>query len=194
MSEAPAPRGTFDVLAADVGADRQTALHALHVLEYALAAPAPRRHRTWLHRVTVAVDALHAALHAQLPTADGPIRLLDEIALCHPSYISRIRADPAGTARPHDRRRVPARTDRARPDHRDRPRRYQRPARRRGRTIPGAPSPRSRPRLRGHRPRTRRTLNITVSLRLPTPRSGPVGCACEGLRWYVTSKSRQRNS
>ena len=78
------------MLAADVRAQRQTALHALHVLEYALTAPAPRRHRTWLHRVTVAVDALHAALQAQLPTADGPIPLLDEIALSHPSYIPRI--------------------------------------------------------------------------------------------------------
>ena len=90
MSEAPAPRGTLDVLAADVRAERQTALHALHILEYALTAPAPRRHRTWLHRVTVAVDALHNALHAQLPKAGEPIRLLDEIALSHPSYIPRI--------------------------------------------------------------------------------------------------------
>lgn len=66
------------------------ALHALHVLEYALAAPAPRRHRTWLHRVNVAADALHTALHAQLPTAQDSIRLLDEIALSHPDYIPRI--------------------------------------------------------------------------------------------------------
>ena len=78
------------MLAADVRAERHTALHALHVLEYALTAPAPRRQRTWLHRVTVAVDALHSALHAQLPKADGSIRLLDEIALVHPSYIPRI--------------------------------------------------------------------------------------------------------
>jgi hypothetical protein len=69
---------------------RQAALRALHVLEYALAAPAPRRHRTWLHRVTVAADALHTALHEQLAVADEPIRLLDEIALCHPSYLPRI--------------------------------------------------------------------------------------------------------
>lgn len=78
------------MLAADVRAERQTAVRALQVLEYALTTPAPRRHRTWLHRVTVAVDALHTALHAQLPKADGPIRLLDEIALSDPSYISRI--------------------------------------------------------------------------------------------------------
>ena len=65
-------------------------MHALHVVEFALVAPAPRRHRTWLHRVTVAVDALHAALRAQLPAADGPMRLLDEIALSHPDYLARI--------------------------------------------------------------------------------------------------------
>lgn len=78
------------MLATDVRTQRQTALHALHVLEYALTAPAPRRHRTWLHRVTVAVDALHSALHAQVPDANGPIRLLDEIALSHPSCLERI--------------------------------------------------------------------------------------------------------
>ena len=90
MSESPAPRSPFDVLAADVREERQAALHALHVLEYALAAPTPRRQRTWLHRVTVAVEALHTALHAQLPKADDPIRLLDEIALCHPGYLPQI--------------------------------------------------------------------------------------------------------
>jgi len=90
MSEAPARRGTLDVLASDVRAQRQTALHALHVLEYALTAPAPRRHRTWLHRVTIAVDALHTALHGQLPRPDGRIRLLDEIALSQPQYFTRI--------------------------------------------------------------------------------------------------------
>ena len=89
MSEAPVSRGTLDLLA-DVRAERQTALHALHVLEYALAAPAPRRHRTWLHRVTVAIEALHTALRQQLHAADGPIRLLDEIALSQPSYLPRV--------------------------------------------------------------------------------------------------------
>lgn len=90
MSESPPPVGPFKALADDVRAERQAALRALHVLEYALAAPAPRRHRTWLHRVTVAVDALHIALRAQLPNADDPIRLLDEIALCHPGYLPQI--------------------------------------------------------------------------------------------------------
>jgi hypothetical protein len=87
MSEAPAPRSPLDDLAEGVRAERRTALHALHVVEYALAAPSPRRHRTWLHRVTVAVDALHVALYAQLPSDDGRIRLLDEIALSHPDFI-----------------------------------------------------------------------------------------------------------
>jgi hypothetical protein len=90
MSGSPAPLGTLDTLAADVRAERQTALHALHVLEYALTAPAPRRHRTWLHRVTVAVDALHTALNVQLLKAGDPVRLLDEIALAHPGYLPRI--------------------------------------------------------------------------------------------------------
>ncbi|HUF97781.1 MAG TPA: hypothetical protein VMM60_06590 [Ilumatobacter sp.] len=90
MTDTPDPLSTLDELAADARAERQTALHALHVLEYALDAPTPRRHRTWLHRLTVAVDALHVALRAQLPQADGPIRLLDELALTHPSCIPRI--------------------------------------------------------------------------------------------------------
>lgn len=92
MSEPLAPRSnsTFSVLAADVRAERRIALHALHVLEYALTAPAPRRHRTWLHRVTVAIDALHTALQAQLHATDDSLHLLDEIALSNPSYLTEI--------------------------------------------------------------------------------------------------------
>jgi hypothetical protein len=92
MSDPLAPRraSAFGVLAADVRAERRIALHALHVLEYALTAPAPRRHRTWLHRVTVAVDALYAALHVQIHAVDDPLHLLDEIALSNPSYLTRI--------------------------------------------------------------------------------------------------------
>ena len=93
MSEplVPPNTSTIGVLAADVRAERRIALHALHVLEYALNAPAPRRHRTWLHRVTVAVDALHTALRAQLHTADEPLHLLDEIALSDPIHLPEIR-------------------------------------------------------------------------------------------------------
>jgi len=90
MSEWPASRHSVDELTAQVGVERQTALRALHALEYALAAPAPRRHRTWLHRVMAALDVLHAALETQVPKAGGPVRLLDEIALCHPEYLPQI--------------------------------------------------------------------------------------------------------
>lgn len=90
MFERTAPRAALDLLAADARRERQAALRALHILEFALAAPAPRRHRTWLHRVTVAIEALHAALQAQMPSTDGPIRLLDEIALSNPSYLPQI--------------------------------------------------------------------------------------------------------
>lgn len=90
MSEQPGARGTHDELAAHLQAERQTALRALQVLEYALTAPPPRRHRTWVHRVRVAVDALYVALQAQLSRPDDPLRLLDEIALAHPALIERI--------------------------------------------------------------------------------------------------------
>jgi len=90
MSESPALPNSLDVLAGEVRTERRAALHALHVLEYALVAPAPLRHRTWIHRVTLALDALLDALHVQLPGIDGPVRLLDEIALSHPALLPRI--------------------------------------------------------------------------------------------------------
>ena len=89
MYQPPRP-SALTALAADTTIEREAALHALHVLEYALAAPAPRRQRTWLHRVTVAVEALHSALIAQLPKPDGEVGLLDEIALAHPDYYTRV--------------------------------------------------------------------------------------------------------
>jgi hypothetical protein len=92
----PTTSTTFDARAADVREERRVALHALHVLEYALSAPAPRRQRTWLHRVTIAIDALHTALQTQLYTGGLPMGLLDEIALSNPSYlapIQRLRQD-----------------------------------------------------------------------------------------------------
>ena len=90
MSEQAAPGNMLDVLVADVRSQRQASLHALHVLEYALAAPAPRRQRTWLHRVSTAIDALHDALRKQIAHDDDPIRLHDEIALCHPHCLPKI--------------------------------------------------------------------------------------------------------
>jgi hypothetical protein len=84
MSESAAERDTLAELAADLRAEREAALRALHVLEYALAAPAPRRQRTWLHRVTAAIDALHDALVRQIPEPGHSVGLLDEIALYDP--------------------------------------------------------------------------------------------------------------
>jgi hypothetical protein len=88
----PAPRSTLalGVLAAGVKEERRVALHALHVLEYALTAPAPRRHRTWLHRVTIAIDALYVALQTQVHADGLPVGLLDEIALSNPRYLAPI--------------------------------------------------------------------------------------------------------
>ena len=90
MSESSPQRDALDLLAAELRDEREAALRALHVLEYALAAPAPRRQRTWLHRVTVALGALHAALLRQIPKADDSIRLLDEIALYDPRCLAEI--------------------------------------------------------------------------------------------------------
>jgi hypothetical protein len=70
--------------------ERLTTLHALHVLEYALTAPAPRRHRTWLHRVTVALDALRTALDERLHDSWDRIDILAEIALSDPASALRI--------------------------------------------------------------------------------------------------------
>jgi nucleotide-binding universal stress UspA family protein len=75
----------FDV-AADLRRQRSVALHALHVLEYALTAPAPRRQRTWLHRVTITLDALSAALDAQLHSPDDKLDFLTELTLTEPTY------------------------------------------------------------------------------------------------------------
>jgi hypothetical protein len=90
MCEFHPPGDTLDLLAADLRRQRRAALRALNVLEYALAAPAPRRQRTWLHRVTVAIDALHAALVAQIPAAGDSLQLLDRIALFDPAYLPRV--------------------------------------------------------------------------------------------------------
>lgn len=84
----PSLRDVFDA-AARVRLERRTALHALHLLEYSLNAPAPRRHRTWIHRVTTAVDALWSALDVQLHRQDA-IDLFAELALSEPSYAIRI--------------------------------------------------------------------------------------------------------
>jgi hemerythrin-like domain-containing protein len=78
------------VSAADTArAERAAAMHALHVLEYALAAPAPRRHRTWLHRVIDAVEALSIALETHHDN-ERSLDLLEEVALCHPHHAAQV--------------------------------------------------------------------------------------------------------
>jgi hypothetical protein len=73
-------------LAAAKSQARDASLHALHLLEYALSAPAPRRQRTWQHRVSIALDVLADALDRQLHAEDDSFGLLAEIALSEPEY------------------------------------------------------------------------------------------------------------
>ena len=87
----PGTGGGLIDIASGVRSERRIALQALHVLEYALSAPSPRRHRTWLHRVTTAVDALNRALNAQLHSHDDDsVTLLAELALSEPGYALRV--------------------------------------------------------------------------------------------------------
>lgn len=65
-------------------------LHALHVVEYALSAPAPRRERTWIHRLTIAVDALAVAIDRQIADNEDSIGLLAEIALSEPQHLNAV--------------------------------------------------------------------------------------------------------
>src|SRR4051794_23216915 len=65
-------------------------LHALHIAEYALSAPAPRRERTWRHRLKIAVDALADAIDRQIADTDNSIGLLSEIALSHPQHVAAV--------------------------------------------------------------------------------------------------------
>ena len=93
MSAEPLPSSSQDRLGALATASRTgrgASLHALHLLEYALSAPAPRRHRTWVHRVQVAVDTLGRALQEQLRNDDESLGLLSEVALSRPSYAVRV--------------------------------------------------------------------------------------------------------
>ena len=93
MSDASEQRPDDDRVdrAAELARDaRQASLHALHVLEYALSAPVPRRERTWLHRVTIALEALAVALDRQIHAEDVSLGLLSEIALCEPQYATQI--------------------------------------------------------------------------------------------------------
>ena len=93
MTSEPRPASGDEVvtaLASTAREERQNSLRALHLLEYALAAPAPRRHRTWVHRVTHAVDTLARVLADQAQTHEMSIGLLTEIALSHPTHAPQI--------------------------------------------------------------------------------------------------------
>lgn len=94
MTDEPASTQRQDMTAGSASiarAHRRTSLRALHLLEYALAAPAPRRQRTWVHRVTNALDALARALGEQTQADEQSIGLLAEIALSHPRYALQVR-------------------------------------------------------------------------------------------------------
>ncbi|MEO6123735.1 MAG: hypothetical protein ABIR32_08485 [Ilumatobacteraceae bacterium] len=65
-------------------------LHALRLAEYALSTPAPRRERTWRHRLATAVDALADAIEQQIADNDDSIGLLAEIALTQPEHVETI--------------------------------------------------------------------------------------------------------
>ena len=65
-------------------------LYALQIVEYALSAPAPRRERTWLHRLTIAVNALAVAIDQQIADNDNSIGLLAELALSEPELIDAV--------------------------------------------------------------------------------------------------------
>lgn len=83
----PSDRSDFDRADAATRQGRSASLHALQVVEYALSAPAPRRERTWLHRLKVAVDALADAVDHQIRNDDHSVGLLAEIALSEPDHV-----------------------------------------------------------------------------------------------------------
>jgi hypothetical protein len=79
-------------------AGRIDTMVALHALEEALAAPTPRRERTWLHRVLAALDVLSAMLDAQAAGDDETNSLLNEIRRDDPRFgprVHRLRAEQA---------------------------------------------------------------------------------------------------
>ena len=80
----------IDRAAAATRCGHDAALHALQVVEYALTAPAPRRERTWRHRLTIAVNALADAIDQQIADNDNSIGLLAEIALTQPERLDAI--------------------------------------------------------------------------------------------------------
>ena len=80
----------FDRADATTRSGHDATLHALQVVEYALSAPAPRRERTWLHRLTIAVNTLADAIDHQIADNDNSIGLLAELALSEPKLIDAV--------------------------------------------------------------------------------------------------------
>jgi hypothetical protein len=92
MTPSPTPAHSlgFERAATATRHGRDRSLHALQVVEYALSAPAPRRERTWLHRLELAVDALAEAVDRQIDDANSSIGLLSEIALSEPAHLDAV--------------------------------------------------------------------------------------------------------
>ena len=96
MSSEPQPvppqpaRDAIEVADATTRASQDASLRALQVVEFAMSAPAPRRERTWLHRITIAIDALTVAIHQQIRDNDNSIGLLAEIALSEPQHLQTV--------------------------------------------------------------------------------------------------------
>ena len=71
--------------------DRNVSLDALHVLEAALAEPAPSRHPEWAGRVRVGLEALRKALEVQASGDSEASSLLSEISVDEPRLLPRIK-------------------------------------------------------------------------------------------------------
>jgi hypothetical protein len=71
--------------------DDDRTLVAMHALESALAAAAPRREVSWRHAVLEALDILHDATAAEEANADQPDSLLSDIARTQPRLRTAVR-------------------------------------------------------------------------------------------------------
>ena len=80
----------FDRADSTTRSGHAASLHALQIVEYALSAPAPRRERTWLHRLAIAVNALADAIDHQIADNDNSIGLLAELALSEPELVDTV--------------------------------------------------------------------------------------------------------
>jgi hypothetical protein len=65
-------------------------LDAIHELDYALAAPAPRRERDWSQRVAKGLGDLHSALERHVLKAEAPRGVFAELEAAAPPLRHRI--------------------------------------------------------------------------------------------------------